>query len=275
VALRRSGLLTARAGELVFLHHTVQEYLAACHATRDASARAQTCQDLFGDTASPVWNFRSWPGMGMHRGSGRSRPLDPDVSHSGFVVDLLGDDAAAPLGRLVKQRKQRKFVGCQFIAALARLGTRLPDATIRAATDALAGMVHDLGLLDALRLRAAATLAELGDNERAADAFDELARDVILYHSDRVEAAADPLAELIRNDTPGDPLETALMDHERRVTAARALAGLGDLRGSDKLAEMADDHTVDQYARQAAVDALAELPHLNQDHLGQWTERGR
>jgi HEAT repeat protein len=180
-------------------------------------------------------------------------------------------------------------------------------------------MVHDLGLFDAERLRAAATLAELGDNERAVDAFDELARDVILYHGDRVEAAR-ALAELgdqrggalladMANGIPAkhfysaprwdaggrvfarlsdqdatkphirlevavalaglgdqraaDPLAELIrintLGTSQRLSAAQALAGLGDPRGRDKLAELADDHTVNQYARQLAIDALAEL----------------
>jgi PBS lyase HEAT-like repeat len=200
-------------------------------------------------------------------------------------------------------------------------------------------------------MQAATALAELGDSKRAANAYDELARDAILYHGDRVEAAtalarlkdprgaalladmangiparhfystsrwdlgsrtiarlsdrdaarpsvrleaavalaalgdlraADPLAELVQHymhgtsqrasevQAPADPAGQQSSDPLTRlgeispagselVEAARALAGLGDPRGRDRLTELAGDRTASNHTRHLAKDALAEL----------------
>lgn len=81
--MRPTGLLTQRADDFVFLHPTLQEYLAARHAARDE----QECAALLDRLFPP----------------GRPRPPDGQPSYLGFLLDTLlacpGDIAAETTDR--------------------------------------------------------------------------------------------------------------------------------------------------------------------------------
>ncbi|MEU3175503.1 hypothetical protein ABZ657_27535, partial [Streptomyces sp. NPDC007000] len=211
-ALRRSGLLTVRAGELIFLHQTLLEYLAARHVTRGPHTRADALRQAL------------------------RRPHTDDRSYIGFLLDTAHEadpHAAAPyLYRLASRRAG--LHGCEFIASQVHLGTLIPPHTVRATADLLHTLATATTLRGSARVDAARGLAGLGD-PRAPDLFYTLATATTLDGSARVRAARE-LAGL------GDPrapdlfytLATATtLRGSARVDAARGLAGLGDPRAPD------------------------------------------
>ncbi|MDQ0940978.1 hypothetical protein [Streptomyces sp. V1I1] len=70
VSLLRSGLLTVRAGEFVFLHQTLLEYCAARHAS--PHARAQELDRLLVKRWYRHW---PWPPRPARRRAGMGAPV--------------------------------------------------------------------------------------------------------------------------------------------------------------------------------------------------------
>ena len=66
-SLRASGLLIERADDLVFLHQTLLEYLAARHATRDLEAASHTLEQVFHQTARYRRNSYNRDAPGVRR----------------------------------------------------------------------------------------------------------------------------------------------------------------------------------------------------------------
>ncbi|MDQ0310236.1 transcriptional regulator with XRE-family HTH domain [Kitasatospora herbaricolor] len=261
-SLCRSGLLTVRAGEIVFLHQTLMEHLAARHATRDHGSRTRTLHQIFHRPRGYGWlNLapggprRQWP----------HRYWDPPLEHSSYVGFLLdaaqeGDPCAATshLARLVPPHGG--LSGCRFIAAQARLGTLLPEEVVDAAADVFAGLARDSTLDGSYRLKSAGTLAELRPS-RAADVYAGLADDTALDGSTRMVAAR-ALAKLEAPRAAGvyaGLARDSTFDGYYRMAAARAVAGLEAARAADVYAALADDTTLDGYDRMESVETLAGL----------------
>ncbi|MEU4089254.1 NACHT domain-containing protein [Streptomyces aureus] len=267
--LSRSGLLTTRAGEHVFLHQTLLEYLAARHATRDPQNCAHALHQTFHLPAQPAGSRP--PGAG-HQPWYRRRywKAPADLSYCGFLLDaahhgdpsagLPGDPAAATpyLARLASSKAGLE--GCVFIAAQVRLGTPVPQDVIHSAADVCHGLARDTTLDRLYRLKAAGALAELKD-VRAADLWHDLARDTTLDTYYRMEAVR-ALAELSGEraaDLWHDLARDTTLDRLYRLKAAGALAELRDLRAADLWQELARDTTFNGRRRLEAARALTKL----------------
>ncbi|RSN18741.1 hypothetical protein DMH25_00325 [Streptomyces sp. WAC 01325] len=224
--LQQSGLMTVRAGDHVFLHHTFLEHLAARHAVRASPADA--LDTVFAATRS----LRFW----------RWGRTPQDASYAGFVLDALDLDAPGTVKILRRAVRRGKSSLCLFLARLAWLGTRLPREITDAAadrlrretarlmispdrslitpanavawltaakpTDVLYSRAMDAGLAPDFRTPAALELIDAGD-ERGFGALADIAGDTRFYPDDRAAAAK----ELVwRDDARGWDL---LADIER------------------------------------------------------------
>jgi HEAT repeat protein len=264
-SLRSSGLLTVEAGEAVFLHQTLLEYLAARHATHDAAAQARTYKALdrpfrYGwsrtylpDFRSPVWGRRYW-----------APPREDSDSFVGFLIDIgyaEPTESTLALDRFLNRLASRGGLdGCEFIVRQAQLGTRLPKPITRTAVDSLAELSRDPAVFSYFRRRAATALAAL-DHQRASDLLDFLARDPAANSNDRISAAIE-LAEL------GDHRAADLLvffAHDpglygsQRLAVAVTLAEFDQRRAADLIALLAHDPDLDSGVRVDVAKALDRL----------------
>ena len=281
--LRHSGLLTPMDDDLVFLHQTFLEYLAARHADRLPETLTSALRDATGRTA------RYRPGaadMTAPRRRGRRYWVPPPQAAASYVGFLL--DAAQTRSLPIRQcgivfdkpGLNRTREGADFLIALMETGTRLPDHLRQPTTDLLyalalaytPALLHSSRLRDEpmhlitvhddhqARLRAIRVLTELGD-PRGTEILHGLALSPGVLEIFREEHARELAmlgdqrgAELLAGFA-GDP---GFFDGSR-VSAARDLAELGDQRGADLLAALSDDRGLDGHRRVEAAHELAKL----------------
>ncbi|GAA2587676.1 HEAT repeat domain-containing protein [Actinomadura fulvescens] len=243
--LVRSGLLAERSGGLAFLHHTILEYGAALHSTRDRKTRRTTIGHI----------AKAWPG--------NWDPVDVEAgphSFTGFVLDGAGEQANGLLRRLATGEG---LEGCQFIAHQVRLGTLIPAQILDAAADTLAGAV---GKPDP-ESHPAEAIWELGrlGGPRAVQHLFDLGRSSSLDAALRTEAAR----ELVRLDDPRAP--GLLIDIVHAVSSAAGLAaraprwvtrdypGAEAIRVLGRLGDGPDIERLTVLARDPAVDGLLRV----------------
>jgi hypothetical protein len=269
--LLRSGLVILRGGELSFFHQTVEEFLAATHATRSAPASLESLAALFG-------RKRRVPLLEQVLGRRVPPPPEVDTSFTGFVLDQCGEVQDAVADHLLRLVARGGLAGCGFIAVLLRLGTDVPRRVILAMARKLVDLVWVLGNTSnpappwrargvvrsdherfenaflALRL-----LASIGA-EDALDRLRSIARDAHLHPAVRaraaeavvdldvdVTAAVGLLDELARNKSIGSRM---------RATLAARVESLDPDRVSRLLADLARDATLAGRERVASVMTL-------------------
>ncbi|MFG2874744.1 helix-turn-helix domain-containing protein [Streptomyces sp. NPDC048337] len=254
-AARRSGLLTAGGGDLVFLHQTLLEHLAAQHLLRDPKEGARAIRRVFHQrgtcgprvplsaysTGTPpgvrprVWFFRYW------------QPPE-DLSYAGFLLD-----AAHEAGLTLRRSPLRRLAargglpGWRFVASLAAMGTRLPDDVVAAAAASLHAQAADPAPGNSHRRVAAEALARLGD-PRGADLLHALAgaSDHGKRNFERLRAAQ----ALVEHGDPRGPAALLALSRDAgasgpiRTEAAAVSARIGDPRAADVLHAIALDTTV-------------------------------
>ncbi|MEU1466041.1 helix-turn-helix domain-containing protein [Streptomyces sp. NPDC005727] len=255
-SLRRSGLLTPRAGDLVFLHQTLLEYLAVRHDTRDRAACRRAVRGAFG---SPLlwWLRRHWA-------------FRDEYSFLGFLMDAAegnGFITARALRRMAKSP-----TGARFMAAQAALGTQISGAVSRIAADTIVAAITDPRLIDSRLDRDLAAekylgdialLVDLGDGARAADLAAILADEGDVFPGYLVDAACvmadlgdrrapDVLLALARG-YPDGPARISTF----RLDAALKLHDLGDPRAAELLASFAANPRVQKRDRIHCAQRLA------------------
>jgi transcriptional regulator with XRE-family HTH domain len=259
--LRRSGLVTIRAGKLEFLHHTLLEYLAACHATRDLKTAAHTLHKVFHRPAR-YGPHSSVPGLRPRLWLSRYwKPPQMDPSFVGFVLDATQETDAASRNRYLSRLTSPRagLPGYAFIAAQDQLGTYLAPHVRQSATAALHALANDPALSGHDRVRAAQLLADF-DDPRASDMLYSLATNSTLNQGYRVAAArlltdsGGPRAAEVLCALATDP---NLNSHDR-MWAAQLLADFDGPRASEMLYSLATDPTLDRGYRWRAVRLLAE-----------------
>jgi HEAT repeat protein len=240
--LRRSGLLTQRGTDFIFLHQTILEYLAARHTARDEGAGDRKFADLF---------ERRW------------FPSSDAYSYTGFLLDAWTEAGRNDLGTAFHRLVLGGVGGgCGFIAEQIKLGTLLPDHVTAAAAESLAaeaarGASNDTGTNAAW---SAKYLVMLGD-PRGREAFAELALDNDVNIRTRQWAAND-LVKL--NDPRGAQALYMLATHptlepSERALAATRLAEVDSLRARDPLAALAQNTDVPDHVRRQAAEELNNL----------------
>ncbi len=258
--LRGSGQLTAQAGDLVFLHQTLQEHLAARHLMNDPRTGAQVLRRVFHKP------FRYWPadrGLGAAPrmwGSRYWETPDADPSYVGFLLDAAAHSGISAGHRYLRRLARSGVEGCDFIVELEELGTALPDEILHFTAKRLYRLARSTFVETGDRVDAARSLAELGE-PGATDLLYGLAQNTTRDTRDRV-LAAESLASL-GDPRAGDLLfalayETTLDSHYR-VQAAKTLAQLGDPRAADLLFTLTQNTTLGFQHRESAVMSLSKL----------------
>jgi HEAT repeat protein len=258
-SLRHSGLLTVRAGEYVFLHQTLLEYLAASYAI--SHPHTLTLQQIFNRsriygplskiqaTPSRIWFRRYW-----------LAPLEGD-SFVGFLLDIASEsDSEAGTVYLNRLATRGGLDGCRFIANQAYLGTRITKDVLDTTADAFNTFALNANVSGVARMEAAHAVTSLG-NTRAPHLFHSLVRDITLTYTYR-QLAVQELANLGDPRIP-DLLHNLARDitltHIYRQLAVQELANLGDPRISDLLHNLARDTTLTDFQRTEAIRKLANL----------------
>lgn len=274
--LCHSGLLTAQGGDLVFLHPTYEEHLAARRMARDPGQ----LRLLFG---SP-------------RRYRRREPPAEDDSYVGFVIDAAQKvdqtESTRPLARLASG-----LSGCRFLAAQVRLGTAIPESVVDAAAERchkeLAGARARGNFSLPTVVQARDTLARLG-GRRAGELMALLVRDefadpnvriwavgsliglddehtpdaVLAVAADRgvLESSWDNVvATLIRFGGPQAVAAAAAVASREglgggyRARAVQVLAQLGDPRAASLAQTITLDSSHHERVRTAALDVLVKL----------------
>ncbi|WP_089107879.1 HEAT repeat domain-containing protein [Streptomyces hyaluromycini] len=266
--LRRSGVLTERAGQFVFLHQTFQDYFAVREAVRDPQTLHESLRRVFHRPATrgPVDSDSPSAGSWLP-----PHPSDT-ASYVGFLVDAAREHAPVAVAEYLSRLAiQGRLLGCEFIAELHQLATRLPEDVVPAAADFCVDLAAATGL-DSVRLKAAKVLSELGD-PRGAKLLRTFATTSSLDGGDRLEAAkalvglGDPrAAELLHalaTDTNLHDSQTYYRRESRtdelRESAAETLAMLGDPRGAKLLRTFATTSSLDGDVRLRAAKALVGL----------------
>ncbi|MFE5686898.1 helix-turn-helix domain-containing protein [Streptomyces sp. NPDC056512] len=305
--LRRSGLLTRRGNDLVFLHQTLREYLAAQFLARNEQAARRALDDIF----TVVEDSNQFPPV-LQAGLSYAGFLLEEADHVGLLSseDEKGRTAEGRLLRRVRDVLEVPF----FVADLVVLGSNIPAGLVSEAVTQLSKIVQSNALEWYWRDLAARALTRLGD-KRGAQALEELAKDLrasaqrrqvatrALYQfgdarsvealytltadtgiGDSQFSAIQALLQL-GSDTGREALRALSKDSRlgrHRVEAARALCKAGDPRGVEELAALAQDVELRRHRVEAArllagfgdargVDALRHLAHgldPNIDHRG-------
>lgn len=241
--LRRAGVLDERAGELGFLHQTLEDYFSAlqhpdrCGAVRDI-LRVR----------------RSWTGRRLWH-----QPRDSD-SYVGFILDdgTVTDNAEALFTTLVAYCANRTdLAGLRFVTAQHQLGSRVPRSVVDALTEVLVRIGRDPKVYGRQRLEAAELLVDV-DRDQGPDLLEYLATDrtarPVQLDAVRVLSALDRdrgTAVLRSLATSSDTWQS------ERVKTAGLLAKLDPSEGIPLLRELAEKQRF-SYRSEAAV-ALAEL----------------
>jgi hypothetical protein len=255
--------MTTHAGELVFLHQTLLEYLAARHACRSPAHRARTLEKVFTHVR---WH---WPwSADILRSPKRLTPqrvlIPPhrdDSSYIGFLIDVAQEqdpDATGPY--LQRLAADGNIEGCRFLAEQAQLGTTIPAPAARAAAESCALLASRPTLRSYWRLEAAQLAADI-DVDCAAPVFSALAADPTMYANARVHAAR-CVAQFDKEHATSLLVSLASnrgLNRQSRVNAARRLADLDPARATAVCTALVEDATIPPYLRIEIVDLLIRL----------------
>lgn len=261
-ALQRSGLMTTHAGELVFLHQTLLEYLAARHACRSPESRARTLEKVF---THARWQ---WPWsadiLGTPKRFTPRRVLIPphrdDGSYVGFLIDVVQEQDPDAAGLYLQQlAADGNIEGCRFLAEQAQLGTTIPAPAARAAAESCALLTSRTTLRSYWWLEVARVLIRI-DHLSGADLCIRLAQDTSMRSDWRLEAAQ--LAADIDIDCAAVFAALAAdltMYANARVHAARRLAQFDKELATSLLVSLASDRGLNRESRVNAARRLVDL----------------
>ncbi|MGW9299496.1 helix-turn-helix domain-containing protein [Streptomyces cyaneofuscatus] len=270
-ALCRSGLLMPYADDLVFLHQTLLEFLAARHIMRDRKTGTRAIRKMFdqSDIYHPLSELAGGV-PGVQEIWGRRYWFEPveAPSYVGFLLDAAQDSGftlrPSPIRRLADRGG---LSGCQYIAALARLGTFLSPEVRDTAARSLHDLFHDPTVnRPSYRVSAAEALAELGD-PRGIGLLRDLALDSTVLGSARSAAARllagrefPGIAEIFESISSDVDLIEDFPSRSFRLDSAKALMEFDTARVPDLLHELILDP---RSRRSQVVNAAQELAGLD------------
>ncbi|MFE7901013.1 NACHT domain-containing protein [Streptomyces sp. NPDC057424] len=247
-SLRRSGLMTTRAGRLDFLHQTMLEYQAARHATRTPETASRSLRSLFRPRRGllPGWATRY------------RVPRHVDVSYVGFLLDAAPAASAGDIASILTRLVSRSGMdGCVLISDLALLSTSLPEHAVDLATQRFRSVADDPAAPAPRRVTAAEALVGLAGRV-GTDLLHSLAGDPALQSSARTDAAQ---ALLDRSDDRCTALLEALgtdhgLDPGARAWAAEKLLATDRTRGIALLDALGRDISLPGRTRRWAAGRL-------------------
>lgn len=246
-SLRHSGLLTLRAGNYVFLHHTLQEHLSARHTVRANAPDLNEFTEQLAERAEMTISERHL--------------MTSDYSYLGFILDAAYESGLRACNDFWARLSGEKTLGAhQRIAALAVLGTRVPPLVHRAAIDWVMELAATAGTNEHAGRAAVRAVADLRDS-LTADRLHALASHRGRQSAVRVEAAQ-RLASLGDHRT-ADLLHRLACDRDldgsSRLALAWELDALGDPRTTSLLDELVQDTSLGSASRNAAAQKVASV----------------
>ncbi|GAA1017730.1 hypothetical protein GCM10009556_066210 [Acrocarpospora pleiomorpha] len=235
--LQLVGLLVERRGRLVFIHHTIEEYLAACHVARTTRKPGRFRGHR------PFFPQEKWPWSHL------------EVKL--FLAAIWGQEGIdlRPALRRLLTRAHRQ-ANAEFLAELVRQGVRLPEDLFAQTCAAFCAMLA-IGANDRRWTDARDALIDL-DPERAAEQFESIAVSPLADRWRRYQAAT----ALARIDRARGILTLQRLIHDPhafdvQLRAARVLHEHDPSMGRVALAFLAHNSDVpDEYRIDAASDLL-------------------
>ncbi|MGO4456838.1 NACHT domain-containing NTPase [Streptomyces sp. M-16] len=266
-ALRRSGLLTERAGDFVFLHQTLLEYLAAQHDPDPEATLLRHLAEPWG-RLGPLSIARelgqAWldgkPARPWHWGRMVWNDLINKPSYVGFLIDLVVSSGATTAAAEFRRMADRGGVlAWRSIVDQAQMGTDLPQVIVEAATQGLKAFVSDPRADDSGRSMVATQLARAGfpwahESLASIAANAEVDGLVRVWAATALHGMGDVRGLLCLKQVAVG----AVTDRLVTLYAAGAAAGIGEEWGTEILAHMASDDTVPFKLQKLSARVLAE-----------------
>jgi hypothetical protein len=237
--LRRSGLLAARGDDFVFLHLTLEDYLAARYIGRKPEERASVLRKALRFNRLQPTSSSKWP--------------REDPSFIGFLIDPGTHAPTVTDPALDRVARNGGIHGCRFIATLTLLGTRIPPAVVQHAGEILENTARVRGDGNNWdRIPAAKILADI-DRARGLDLLAWLATNPKLqYKIGRGDAVKEIAAldrqraiEVVQSLTAYSK-KTLARD---RIAYAFLLYRLDRLRGSEAIESIVKDRRLTSWDR--------------------------
>ncbi|SNT63029.1 Trypsin-like peptidase domain-containing protein [Actinomadura meyerae] len=248
--LRRTGLLAEHAGDVVFMHQTLTEFLAAQAISADPESSRTELRKLFG-------GFRR---QGFYEFS-EGNLLSGDLF---LIAAWHADPQQRPhLERVLRRLAARKDLNAgTAIARITADGIPLDEEIIKTAIKTLGAHFDDPHLHARVRLRAGQALADL-DDPRGVQQLLAIAARSFGIEPFWVEAAR---ALAVRGHAQGVGLLKEFVEDTElflswRVDAASFLAELGDAAGIEFLTRTCDDPAAPGHDRIEAAYGLTEMGH--------------
>ncbi|MEV5892876.1 trypsin-like peptidase domain-containing protein [Nonomuraea fuscirosea] len=274
--LRRSGLLTERIEDFVFIHETICDYLAARTLVADGNRSFVAFDQLFYQWQRPwlgikeTWRQPSWRYSFTRflialwptsKTSGALRNLAERGGLAGceFIVSLVTDGittdpkvvnaVSATLRQIASTWVGYGFMARRALELLAQMGAR--DELAKAMTAACSDKET--------RDRSAAILARLGDL-RGADRLAALAADRRGDALDRLDAleALDQLGDSRARDLLVVVFDSMVRKMGSRQASEHILIQMGEGRGAELISKIAESPGLTQDVRENAIRALAQ-----------------
>ncbi|MGC9538129.1 trypsin-like peptidase domain-containing protein [Streptomyces sp. UG1] len=236
--MRRSGLFTERGGDLVFIHQTLLEFLAARQLARDPERVADALRGLFGR-----WGRRLPPEWRQHD------------SFTRFLIAAVGEH---PLLTKALWRCGTSWQGALFVAGLVQDGLPVTSRAVRRSADTLAATADKPECTGFFRRELAQHLRGLGD-DRDADILFAVATDRMVSDNDRIMAAR--ALRALRDNRYPEALLSLAADPEagpldRQGAMQQILDELSDAALGRRLVSVVADPVFHAGARQHLLKAL-------------------
>ncbi|MFJ2241906.1 trypsin-like peptidase domain-containing protein, partial [Streptomyces sp. NPDC087859] len=236
--MRRSGLFTERGGDLVFIHQTLLEFLAARQLARDPERVGDALRGLFGR-----WGRRLPPEWRQHD------------SFTRFLIAVVGEH---PLLTKALWRCGTSWQGALFVAGLVQDGLPVTQRVVRRSADTLAATADKPECTGFFRRELAYHLRGLGD-DRDADILFAVATDHMVSDNDRIMAAR--ALRALRDTRYPEALLSLAADPEagpldRQSAMQQILDGLPDAALARRLVNVVADPVFHTGARKRLLQAL-------------------
>ncbi|WP_217167313.1 serine protease [Streptomyces sp. AC512_CC834] len=236
--LRRSGLFTERGGDLVFIHQTLLEFLAAQRVAEDPRRADVELRNVFGHCLT--------------------RPPQEWRRQDSFTRFLIAAVTDRPLLGRALWRCGKGWEGARFIAELVADGIPVAPKSMRRCADTLAAAAKMPECTGFFRRELAQHLRTLGD-DRDARILTAVATDPMISDDDRIMAARTLGA--LRGSGYTESLLSIAADTDvgllaRVETMQRLLEGLGDTTHGKQLLAVVADPVFHDGLRRDVVNAL-------------------
>ncbi|MET8254057.1 HD domain-containing protein [Micromonospora sp. NPDC005197] len=274
--LRRSGLLVERQGDFVFLHRTIEEFLAAQFVASDDILSARQFKQVFGRRAkfgSGKWLTVRESYLRFLLATWQYRRDLP--GRLALLVDRSGIDGARLVSSLIADGvtiSEEVIVHALSVCLKVSKSWRDFHSELRPAIETSYQLDH-LFALELLAELATDSRLDHGVRRWAIANFSERANSVpgaaapsgsfVARYDKLVMRSLANLGQSVRDDVLVPLAADVRLDGVDRRWAAQALVDVGDGRGLQLLEQLVEDETVLEYDRLLAAEILEKAQSLN------------